>query len=80
MANMERPTRGPRGTFVLQSAPAYGLPNGIEINYRLEGNGDQTLVLVSGLTDEIGMWDLQIDVLVAARWRWSTRSASLAST
>ena len=27
--------------------------NGIEINYRLEGSGDETIVLVNGLADEV---------------------------
>jgi 3-oxoadipate enol-lactonase len=43
--------------------------NGIEINYQLDGDGDQTLVLISGLADEIGMWDLQMDGLLAAGYR-----------
>jgi 3-oxoadipate enol-lactonase len=43
--------------------------NGIDINYRLEGDGEQTLVLISGLGDEIGMWDMQMDGLLAAGYR-----------
>ena len=43
--------------------------NGIEINYQLDGEGDQTIVLISGLADEIGMWDLQMEGLLAAGYR-----------
>ena len=43
--------------------------NGIEINYRLEGDGGDTVVLISGLGDEIGMWDMQMPGLLAAGYR-----------
>ncbi len=43
--------------------------NGIEINYRLEGEGDDTVVLLSGLADEVGMWDMQMPGLLAAGYR-----------
>ena len=43
--------------------------NGIEINYRLEGDGGDTVVLISGLADEIGMWDMQMPGLLAAGYR-----------
>jgi len=43
--------------------------NGIEINYCLEGGGAHTVVLVSGLADEIGMWDMQMPGLLAAGYR-----------
>ena len=43
--------------------------NGIEINYRLEGEGDQTIVLISGLADEIAMWDMQMPGLLAAGYQ-----------
>jgi len=43
--------------------------NGIDINYRLEGEGDHTIVLVSGLADEIGMWDMQMPGLLAAGYQ-----------
>ncbi|HUZ51645.1 MAG TPA: alpha/beta fold hydrolase [Streptosporangiaceae bacterium] len=40
--------------------------NGIEINYLLEGEGADTIVLISGLADEIGMWDMQMPGLLGA--------------
>jgi 3-oxoadipate enol-lactonase len=43
--------------------------NGITINYRLEGAGTRTVVLISGLADEIGMWDMQMPGLLAAGHR-----------
>jgi 3-oxoadipate enol-lactonase len=43
--------------------------NGIEINYQLEGDGDQTLVLVNGLADDLETWALQMDDLLSAGYR-----------
>jgi len=43
--------------------------NDIEINYRLEGDGDETIVLVNGLADDLETWILQIDDLVGAGYR-----------
>ena len=43
--------------------------NGIEINYRLEGDGERTVVLVNGLADDLETWVLQIDDLLAAGYR-----------
>ena len=43
--------------------------NGIELNYRLEGDGEQTLVLVNGLADDLESWALQMDDLLAAGYR-----------
>ena len=39
--------------------------NDIEINYRLEGDGDETIVLVNGLADDLETWVFQMDDL----WR-----------
>lgn len=43
--------------------------NGTELNYRLEGDGEQTLVLVNGLADDLETWVLQMDDLLAAGYR-----------
>ncbi|HVI37506.1 MAG TPA: alpha/beta hydrolase [Gaiellales bacterium] len=43
--------------------------NGIDINYRLEGDGDRTLVLVNGLADDLESWALQMDDLLGAGYR-----------
>jgi pimeloyl-ACP methyl ester carboxylesterase len=43
--------------------------NGIEINYLLEGDGDHTVVLISGLADEIDMWDMQMPALLTTGYR-----------
>jgi 3-oxoadipate enol-lactonase len=43
--------------------------NGIDINYKLEGDGDETVVLVNGLADDLETWILQMDDLLAAGYR-----------
>ncbi|MBJ7593755.1 MAG: alpha/beta fold hydrolase [Candidatus Dormibacteraeota bacterium] len=43
--------------------------NGIDINYRLEGDGPETIVLVNGLADDLETWVYQIDAFVAAGYR-----------
>jgi 3-oxoadipate enol-lactonase len=43
--------------------------SGIELNYRLEGDGEQTIVLINGLADDLTTWDLQVADLVAAGYR-----------
>src|SRR6266496_6838518 len=43
--------------------------NNIEINYRLEGDGAETIVLVNGLADDLETWVLQMDDLLAAGYR-----------
>jgi 3-oxoadipate enol-lactonase len=43
--------------------------NGIDVNYRLEGDGPETIVLVNGLADDLETWVLQIDDLVGAGYR-----------
>ncbi len=43
--------------------------NGIEINHRLEGDGDETIVLINGLADDLETWVLQVDDFLAAGYR-----------
>jgi 3-oxoadipate enol-lactonase len=43
--------------------------NGIDINYKLEGDGDETIVLVNGLADDLETWVLQMDDLLGAGYR-----------
>lgn len=57
--------------------------NGIEINYRLEGDGDETIVLVNGLADDLETWAFQMDDLLAAGYRvlrFDNRGVGLTST
>ena len=43
--------------------------NGIEINYKLEGDGPETIVLINGLADDLETWVLQMDDLLGAGYR-----------
>src|SRR5690242_14973731 len=43
--------------------------NGIDINYRLEGDGERTVVLVNGLADDLETWVLQMEDLLGAGYR-----------
>jgi 3-oxoadipate enol-lactonase len=43
--------------------------NGIEINYRLDGDGEETIVLINGLADDLETWALQIEDFRAAGYR-----------
>lgn len=43
--------------------------NGIDVNYRLEGDGPETIVLVNGLADDLDTWVLQVDEFLAAGYR-----------
>jgi 3-oxoadipate enol-lactonase len=43
--------------------------NGITINYRLEGDGHETVVLLNGLADDLETWVFQIEELLAAGYR-----------
>jgi 3-oxoadipate enol-lactonase len=43
--------------------------NGIDVNYRLDGDGEETIVLVNGLADDLETWVFQIDALVGAGYR-----------
>jgi pimeloyl-ACP methyl ester carboxylesterase len=43
--------------------------NDIELNYMLEGNGEDTIVLINGLADDHQTWVLQMDDFLAAGYR-----------
>jgi pimeloyl-ACP methyl ester carboxylesterase len=43
--------------------------NGLEVNYELEGDGDETIVLVNGLADDLESWVFQMDDLLAGGYR-----------
>jgi 3-oxoadipate enol-lactonase len=43
--------------------------NGIDINYQLEGEGPETLVLINGLADDLESWGFQMPDLLAAGLR-----------
>jgi 3-oxoadipate enol-lactonase len=43
--------------------------NGIEINSQHEGEGDETIVLVNGLADDLETWAFQMDDLLGAGYR-----------
>src|SRR5215470_17063800 len=43
--------------------------NDIELNYKLEGDGEETIVLINGLADDLETWVLQIDDFLAAGYR-----------
>lgn len=43
--------------------------NDIELNYTLEGDGEETIVLINGLADDLQTWALQMDDFLAAGLR-----------
>ena len=43
--------------------------NGIDINYELEGEGPETLVLINGLADDLESWGFQVPDLLEAGLR-----------
>jgi 3-oxoadipate enol-lactonase len=43
--------------------------NDIELNYQLEGDGEETIVLINGLADDHQTWVLQVDDFLAAGYR-----------
>ena len=43
--------------------------NDIELNYKLEGDGEDTIVLVNGLADDLETWVLPADDFLAAGYR-----------
>ena len=45
------------------------LVNGVELHYRIEGDGPETVVLVNGLADDLDTWIYQADALLAAGYR-----------
>lgn len=42
---------------------------GIDVNYRLDGDGNETIVLLNGLADDLESWDLQMPALLDAGLR-----------
>jgi 3-oxoadipate enol-lactonase len=53
--------------------------NDIELNHKLEGNGDETIVLVNGLADDVETWVLQMGDLLGAGTRCSGSTTGRAS-
>ena len=43
--------------------------NDIEINYELEGDGTETIVLINGLADDLTTWFGQMEDFLAAAYR-----------
>jgi 3-oxoadipate enol-lactonase len=43
--------------------------NGIDVNYEIEGDGDETVVLINGLADDLATWEYQLTALLAAGYR-----------
>ena len=43
--------------------------NGIEVNYQLEGEGAETIVLINGLADDLLTWEFQMPALLEAGYR-----------
>jgi 3-oxoadipate enol-lactonase len=43
--------------------------NDISINYKLEGDGDEAIVLINGLADDLETWAYQVDDFLAAGYR-----------
>ncbi|HEV7958392.1 MAG TPA: alpha/beta hydrolase, partial [Acidimicrobiales bacterium] len=43
--------------------------NGIEINYRVQGDGPSTVLLVNGLGDDLDTWSLQVPAFVNSGYR-----------
>jgi pimeloyl-ACP methyl ester carboxylesterase len=43
--------------------------SGLTVHYRLEGAGDETIVLINGLADDLETWAFQVDDFLAAGYR-----------
>jgi 3-oxoadipate enol-lactonase len=43
--------------------------NGIDIHYRLEGDGPETVVLINGMSDDLEAWLYQVPAFTAAGYR-----------
>jgi 3-oxoadipate enol-lactonase len=43
--------------------------NDIDVNYKLEGDGPETIVLINGLADDLETWVFQVEDLLAAGYR-----------
>ena len=66
--------------------------NGIDLHYELDGDGDDTIVLINGLADDLETWVLQMEDFLDAGyqvlridnrgscvWRWVARYSPNAS-
>ena len=43
--------------------------NEVDLNYRLEGEGSETVVLINGLADDLETWVYQVDALLASGFK-----------
>jgi 3-oxoadipate enol-lactonase len=43
--------------------------NDLDIHYQLEGDGDETIVLINGLADDLDTWAFQMDDFLSAGYR-----------
>jgi 3-oxoadipate enol-lactonase len=43
--------------------------NDIDLHYKLDGDGDEAIVLINGLADDVETWFAQVDEFVAAGYR-----------
>jgi pimeloyl-ACP methyl ester carboxylesterase len=43
--------------------------NDIELHYKLEGDGEETIVLINGLADDLETWELQMGDFLTAGYR-----------
>ena len=43
--------------------------NDIDVNYKLEGDGAETIVLINGLADDLETWVFQVEDFLAAGYR-----------
>ena len=43
--------------------------NDLNIHYQLEGDGDETIVLINGLADDLETWAFQVDDFLSAGYR-----------
>ena len=43
--------------------------NDIDVNYKLEGDGPETIVLINGLADDLETWAFQMDDFLGAGYR-----------
>jgi 3-oxoadipate enol-lactonase len=43
--------------------------NGVDLHYRLEGAGDETIVLINGLADDLETWGAQIEDFLGAGYQ-----------
>jgi len=64
------PSCAPACTYDPEGTPmSVARVNDIELNYSLEGNGEDTIVLINGLADDHQTWVLQMDDFLAAGYR-----------